>query len=111
MGIRGTTSLTRRQVGGFLADAAQAVHRLLPIIIKVFVVSFPLADAHILHVGNEKFYLVVAVLLNLVEPPAGLLEIELRHLRKGEIVASLGIAGIIVVGKSQSPASQLGGGV
>ena len=106
MGIRSPPAFTRGQIARFFLQTTQTRNGFLAVRIKIFVVGFSLTDTHVLHIGNEKFQLIVAFVLYKGEPFLGFLVIHLRHLDESQVVTSLGIPCAIVVGKAQRSLSQ-----
>ena len=57
---------------------------------------FSLAESHVLNIGNSEFYLIIALLFNLLQPSLGSLVIHLGYTYEGKVVIGFGTArGII----------------
>ena len=51
---------------------------------------FSLAESHVLNIGNSEFYLIIALLFNLLQPSLGSPVIHLGYAYKGKVVVGFG---------------------
>ena len=84
--IAQTTLLAVVQLVALFVDTLHAGDGAFTEIVKVLVMGTTLTKAHLLHIANEQFYLIVSKFRNVVQGRLRLLIIHLCHLNKGQMV-------------------------